>query len=109
MSSGDDINCWPVCPVYKRVLVEVWREAGLDVVEDEPLKALHDYRGQCHQSVVRSLWQISLGTVIMVAAFRQAVTVACFREVLTILIRTPNSWSAQVFSTLLSTPSGPAG
>ncbi|XP_078025767.1 DUF4554 domain-containing protein [Epinephelus lanceolatus] len=36
----------------------------------------------------------------MVAVFRHNGTVACFREMLKILVRTPDSWSAQAFSTL---------
>lgn len=59
------------------------------------------------------LWSLGLLTVgflgigMMVADFRQEGTVACDRDWLNILVRTPESWYAQALSTFPSTPSGP--
>lgn len=53
----------------------------------------------------RLLMVFFCGTGIMVAAFRQDGMVACFMEVFKILVKTPDSWSVQAFSTFPSTPS----
>lgn len=60
---------------------------------------------------LKSLRQVMadfLGTRMMVVAFRQAGTVARSREVLNILVRTPDKWSAQAFIPFPITLFGPA-
>lgn len=47
------------------------------------------------------------GIGMMVEDFRQGGTVACARDRLNILVKTPVSWSAQSFSNLPVIPLGP--
>lgn len=54
------------------------------------------------------LLMVFFGTRMMVEDFRQGGTVACAKDRLNILVKTPVSWTAQSFSTLPVTPSGSA-
>ncbi len=49
---GDGVLCGSVCRICKLVWVEVWRKIVLDVLEDQPLKALHDYQSEGHRAII---------------------------------------------------------
>ena len=51
-SSGDGVFSRPVGSVGKLVWIQSLWEVGFDVVQNPPLKALHDDRSECDQTVV---------------------------------------------------------
>ncbi len=51
-SYRNGVLCGSVRTICELVRVEVWGEMILDVLKDQSLKALHDYRSKGHQTVI---------------------------------------------------------
>ena len=101
---GDGILHRSICSVSELVAVQISRDVGPDVGEDESLKALHRNGCQGH----RLMTACPLGTGAMVVDLRYVGTTLCCRDRLKMLVYTPASWSVHAFSVRPGTLSGPA-